>query len=128
MGTRGAANPRRGKPCPHRQPRSGRARAGVMNAVLLDAEAPGTRLDELLGRLPVRSSLAGDPSVRVRGVQHDSRSVAAGDLFVARKGRNVDAARFVDDAVARGAAAVMMTAGADVSLAPRVPFVFVDDV
>jgi UDP-N-acetylmuramoyl-L-alanyl-D-glutamate--2,6-diaminopimelate ligase len=99
-----------------------------MNAGLLDAEAPGTRLDELLGELPVRSSLAGDPSVRVRGVRHDSRSVVAGDLFVARRGRNVDAARFVDDAVARGAAAVMMTAGADTSLALRVPVVFVDDV
>ncbi len=102
-----------------------------MNAVLLDAEAPGTRLDELLGRLPVGSSLVGDPSVRVHGVRHDSRSVVVGDLFVARKGKNVDAARFVEGAVARGAAAVMMTAGADVALAPRVPpipIVFVDDI
>lgn len=99
-----------------------------MNAVLLDAEAPGMRLGELLGRLPVRASLAGDPSVRVRGVRHDSRSVTAGDLFVARKGLNVDAARFVGDAVARGAAAVMMAAGAEAPFASRVPVVFVDDV
>jgi UDP-N-acetylmuramoyl-L-alanyl-D-glutamate--2,6-diaminopimelate ligase len=100
-----------------------------MNAVLLDAEAPpGMRLDELVGRLPVRSVVVGDPSVRVRGVRHDSRAVVAGDLFVARKGQKVDAALFATDAVARGAAAVMMATGAGAPLAPRVPTVLVDDV
>jgi UDP-N-acetylmuramoyl-L-alanyl-D-glutamate--2,6-diaminopimelate ligase len=100
-----------------------------MNAALVDAEAPpGMRLDELVGRLPVRSVVLGDPTVRVRGVRHDSRSVVAGDLFVARKGQKFDAALFADDAVARGAAAVMMVIGAVASLPPRVPTVLVDDV
>jgi UDP-N-acetylmuramoyl-L-alanyl-D-glutamate--2,6-diaminopimelate ligase len=86
------------------------------------------RLDDLVGRLPVRSVVLGDASVRVRGVRHDSRSVVAGDLFVARKGQTVDAALFADEAVARGAAAVMMVTGAGAPLPPRVPTVLVDDV
>jgi UDP-N-acetylmuramoyl-L-alanyl-D-glutamate--2,6-diaminopimelate ligase len=100
-----------------------------MNAVHSGAaDSAGLRLDELVRRLPVRSTLAGDPSVRVRGVRHDSRSVLPGDLFVARKGQRVDAARFVDDAVVRGASAVMMATGAQASVAVPVPIVFVDDV
>jgi len=98
-----------------------------MNAAASDASPAGVRLDELVRRLPVRSSVAGDPSVRVRGVRHDSRSVLPGDLFVARKGQKVDAVRFVDDAVTRGAAAVMIAAGAAPPVAATVPIVFVDD-
>ena len=55
--------------------------------------------------------VVGDATVRVRGVRHDSRAVEPGDLFVARKGENADGARFVEDAVARGAAAVMAARG-----------------
>ncbi len=99
-----------------------------MSAVPSDAAvSSGLRLDELVHRLPVRSSLRGDPSVRVRGVRHDSRSVLPGDLFVARKGQKVDAARFVDDAITRGASAVMVPAGVATTEA-AVPVVFVDDV
>ena len=44
------------------------------------------------------------------GVRHDSRAVEPGDLFVARRGANVDGARFVRDAVERGAVAVLADA------------------
>ena len=43
----------------------------------------------------------------VRGVQHDSRQVSGGDLFVAVPGETHDGLSFIGDAVARGAAAVM---------------------
>jgi len=43
----------------------------------------------------------------VSGVQHDSRQVAAGDLFVAVPGETHDGITFVDDAIERGAVAVM---------------------
>jgi UDP-N-acetylmuramoyl-L-alanyl-D-glutamate--2,6-diaminopimelate ligase len=43
----------------------------------------------------------------VTGVQHDSRRVCPGDLFVAVPGEKHDGLRFVDDALSRGAAAVM---------------------
>ena len=71
----------------------------------------GLRLDELLRELPEGSRLAGDGSVRVFGVRHDSRRVRAGDLFVVRKGAQTDGARFVADAKARGAVAVLTPEG-----------------
>lgn len=98
-----------------------------MSAGSSGAADPGLRLDELVRQLPVRSTFVGDPSVRVRGVRHDSRAVMSGDLFVARKGQRVDAARFVDDAVIRGASAVMMAIGAQPLGRPPVPIVWVDD-
>lgn len=85
------------------------------------------RLDELARELPMSADIVGDASVRVLGVRHDSRAVLPGDLFVARAGQKVDGARFVGDAVARGAAAVMASPG---SVAPEtlpVPVVFVDE-
>ena len=51
-------------------------------------------------------TVIGDERVRVRGVKHDSRRVEPGDLFVAIDGVQQVGARFVEDAVARGAVAV----------------------
>jgi UDP-N-acetylmuramoyl-L-alanyl-D-glutamate--2,6-diaminopimelate ligase len=55
----------------------------------------------------VEGRVTGSPVQRVTGVQHDSRRVAPGDLFVAVPGQTHDGAGFVGDAVQRGAAAVM---------------------
>ena len=44
----------------------------------------------------------------VTAVCDDSRAVVPGALFFARRGRHVDASRFVDDAIARGACAVVI--------------------
>jgi UDP-N-acetylmuramoyl-L-alanyl-D-glutamate--2,6-diaminopimelate ligase len=87
----------------------------------------GLRLDELARDLPMRAEIVGDSSVRVRGVRHDSRAVLHGELFVARRGANVDGARFVQDAVDRGAAAVMGTREALSLPGLPVPAIVVDD-
>jgi UDP-N-acetylmuramoyl-L-alanyl-D-glutamate--2,6-diaminopimelate ligase len=90
----------------------------------------GLRLDELSRDLPLRAEIVGDPSVRVRGVRHDSRAVEPGDLFVARRGEKVDGVRFVRDALVRGATAVMAAPGALEPHALRalgVPVLVVDD-
>ena len=50
---------------------------------------------------------AGALDREVRDVHVDSRRVARGDLFAALPGLSVDGARFVPDALARGAAAVL---------------------
>jgi UDP-N-acetylmuramoyl-L-alanyl-D-glutamate--2,6-diaminopimelate ligase len=71
--------------------------------------------------------VAGDATARVLGVRHDSRAVRPGDLFVARKGERADGARFVADAVARGASAVMATRGAVGVAEASVPVLYVDD-
>ena len=59
----------------------------------------------------------------VGGVQHDSREVSSGDLFVAVPGETHDGVMFVGDALARGAVAVM----AEQVLSHQVPQLTVPD-
>ncbi len=54
----------------------------------------------------VGGRVVGDAQVRVSGVEHDSRAVRPGDLFVAIAGFKADGHEFVDRAVFAGAAAV----------------------
>jgi UDP-N-acetylmuramoyl-L-alanyl-D-glutamate--2,6-diaminopimelate ligase len=49
----------------------------------------------------------GGPSVEVDGVEYDSRRVGRGDVFVAMRGEATDGNRFVEAAIAQGAAAVV---------------------
>ena len=58
---------------------------------------------------------------QVSGVEMDSRDVRPGDLFVALKGESMDGHRFVDKAMANGAAAVLVEHPVDW------PHVLVDD-
>lgn len=58
--------------------------------------------------------VAGDDSVFVTDVQHDSRRVNPGDLFVARRGARSDGTKHAAEAVARGALAVLAEAPLDV--------------
>jgi UDP-N-acetylmuramoyl-L-alanyl-D-glutamate--2,6-diaminopimelate ligase len=108
---------------PSREPAQGDA-VGLAPAM---ATAHALRLDELTRDLPLHAEIAGDASVRVRGVRHDSRAVEPGDLFVARRGEKVDGARFVHDAVARGAVAVMAARGTLDPASAGVPVLLVDD-
>ncbi len=57
----------------------------------------------------IEAGLLADPEIR--GLAADSRAVAPGWLFAALPGSKVDGRRFVDDAVARGAVAVLAPAG-----------------
>lgn len=52
--------------------------------------------------------LVGDPAITVRDITHDSRQVGPGTMFVAVVGENHDGHRFVDDAVALGAPALLV--------------------
>lgn len=56
--------------------------------------------------------LSGEPSLSVLDVDQDSRSVGPGALFVARSGAKSDGLRYLDAAVRRGAAAVMVSSEA----------------
>ena len=99
----------------------------MMGFVAKGEQRDGLRLDELARELPMPSDVIGDPSVRVRGVRHDSRHVLEGDLFVARKGQKSDGAMFVDDAIARGAVALLGERGLLDAHRTRVPVMLVDD-
>ncbi len=89
--------------------------------------ARGLRLDELAREIPGDVQIRGDASVRVLGVRHDSRQVEPGELFVVRKGRTEDGARFVADAVARGASAVLASREVFPEGLGTVPLVEADD-
>jgi UDP-N-acetylmuramoyl-L-alanyl-D-glutamate--2,6-diaminopimelate ligase len=86
----------------------------------------GLTVAELAREIPGDVEVVGDGEVRVEGVRHDSRAVQPGDLFVARRGAHSDGTKFVLDAVARGASAVLLERGAEVT-AP-VPRLVVGDV
>ncbi len=53
------------------------------------------------------ASLSGEPNTPIRRVHTDTRSLQAGDLFVAIKGENFDGNLFLQQAVAQGAVAVL---------------------
>jgi UDP-N-acetylmuramoyl-tripeptide--D-alanyl-D-alanine ligase len=61
------------------------------------------------------------------GVSTDTRTVAAGELFVALRGPQFDGHRFLHDAVARGARALMVDVPGSAGVLPRVPVLVVDD-
>ncbi len=80
------------------------------------------KLSQFLAFLPVAGPV-GD--IDVTGIASDSRKVEPGFLFAALRGTKADGARFVDDAIARGAAAVI--AGKGVVSTGSVPVIEVDD-
>jgi UDP-N-acetylmuramoyl-tripeptide--D-alanyl-D-alanine ligase len=64
------------------------------------------KLSQIAAWLP-QAKVFGNPDTIVHRVHTDTRSLRAGDLFVALKGDNFDANEFVDKAMESGAAAVM---------------------
>jgi UDP-N-acetylmuramoyl-tripeptide--D-alanyl-D-alanine ligase len=55
--------------------------------------------------------VAGDPSQEFRGVSIDTRTLAAGDLFIAIRGERFDGAEFAEAAIGKGAAGVVVPRG-----------------
>ncbi|HEV2292673.1 MAG TPA: UDP-N-acetylmuramoyl-L-alanyl-D-glutamate--2,6-diaminopimelate ligase [Tepidisphaeraceae bacterium] len=64
-------------------------------------------LHALLRQFDPQFSLSSVPDSEVTGVREDSRLVTPGDLFVARGGTKTDGAKYIADAKARGAVAVV---------------------
>jgi UDP-N-acetylmuramoyl-L-alanyl-D-glutamate--2,6-diaminopimelate ligase len=56
--------------------------------------------------------IIGDPATLVTDVQYDSRLIRPGDLFVALRGGHFDGHDYIQEAIRRGAAAVMAEASA----------------
>ena len=83
-------------------------------------------LAEVARELPGGAQIQGDASVRVSGVQQDSRRVDTGDLFVARSGAQTSGADFIEDARARGAVALL--ADSDTVAPEGLPVLRVEDV
>ena len=71
--------------------------------------------------------VAGDSRAAFAGVSIDTRTLAAGELFVAIRGERFDGAEFVVSALARGAAGIVVTRGRTGSVASGVVVIEVDD-
>lgn len=69
------------------------------------SETSPRRLADLL---PPGGHLVGDGAAAISGITYDSRSVRPGDLFAALVGADVDGHAFIPDALARGAAALLI--------------------
>jgi len=76
-------------------------------------------LDKLVG--PETAAPSGSHRVAITGLTADSREVRPGWLFAALRGSRADGSRFVADAVAKGAAAILAEAGVQVEVPPHVP-------
>ncbi len=75
-------------------------------------------LNQLASHLP-GAVAHGSSSTSIHHITEDSRSVQPGSLFVARKGERVDGSRFAQDAMKRGASAVLCELRAGIELSPR---------
>ena len=73
----------------------------------------------------VRDGRVVGSDVTVSGIALDSRKVAPGDLFAALPGAQADGRRFIDDALARGASALLVARRGDAP--PDVPLLVADD-
>jgi len=67
-------------------------------------------LSTLLSALPAIRARMGDADPDITFITADSRRVTPGALFVAVRGDNVDGHRFIADALARGAVAIVAEA------------------
>ena len=78
----------------------------------------------------VRGSLEG-ADVRVHAVSTDTRTIQAGDLFIALKGENFDGAKFVADALKAGAVAAVVNSNSREQLRstldPQSSILYVED-
>lgn len=63
-------------------------------------------LEELALLIP-GTKIVGDKNIEITGIEHDSRKIMPGNLFVCMEGANVDGHKFINQAVERGAVAVL---------------------
>tara|TARA_R110002020_G_scaffold312586_1_gene528017 strand:- start:744 stop:2213 length:1470 start_codon:yes stop_codon:yes gene_type:complete len=87
------------------------------------------KLSALIAALPPKTMTAPAPTefdIPVTGLTADSRTVEPGNVFFALAGARTDGARFVEEAVSKGAGAIVAAAGAALS-GVKVPVIRTDD-
>jgi UDP-N-acetylmuramoyl-L-alanyl-D-glutamate--2,6-diaminopimelate ligase len=84
------------------------------------------KLSELLALVPLQS-VRGPRDVEIQGVTVDSREVRPGFLFAALAGEKTDGHRFVEDALSRGAVAVLSERPAASGSFPEVTWIQTPD-
>lgn len=74
----------------------------------MSAFTKGTQQEKPLAMLLTGVQKQGEPQSKVRGIQLDSRRVCPGDLFIALRGHKEDGTGYIDQAVEKGAVAVLV--------------------
>lgn len=64
-------------------------------------------LMDLLGNYPVLS-ISGSSKITITGIEHDSRKVRKGNIFIAIKGFSIDGHLFIHEAIRNGAIAILV--------------------
>ncbi len=64
---------------------------------------------EELALLVQGTKIIGDGETLITGIEHDSRKITAGNLFVCMEGAHVDGHNFINSAVEKGAVAILTT-------------------
>ncbi len=84
-------------------------------------------LEELIRDTPCTLRSGDAKGVRITDVVEDSRTAVPGSLFIARRGTFLDGAAFVEDAIRRGAEAVLVGPGTALErVPPSIPVVETD--
>lgn len=63
-------------------------------------------LSEIIGKYPYKL-ISGKNDLNVTGIEHNSKNIKKGNLFIAQKGYNLDGHNYIDDAIKKGAVAVV---------------------
>lgn len=98
----------------------------------MSAEGRALSLSDLYAGLPIpgrslRAPASADLEVVVGGVRHDSRLVEKGDVFVVRRGKAHDGSAFIDQALQKGAIALIVESDAVAQVPAAVPCIIVPD-
>ncbi|MBI2816130.1 MAG: UDP-N-acetylmuramoyl-L-alanyl-D-glutamate--2,6-diaminopimelate ligase [Acidobacteria bacterium] len=78
-------------------------------------------LQQLLEAIPGRTLVFGNGNLEITGLEYDSRRVRPGQVFFAIRGLKQDGARFIPEALSRGAVAVVSEAPPDSVPNERLP-------
>jgi len=85
------------------------------------------RLKKIIENMDGLREIRGKTSMEIKGLACDSRQVKEGYLFVAVKGLRFNGLDFIDDAIQRGAQAVILKSDAAYAVKGGVTFIYVDD-
>jgi len=66
------------------------------------------KLNEIIKKIPCEL-ISGSSQIEIKGISEDSRRICPGWLFVARKGLDTNGHLFIEDAIKRGAEAVILS-------------------
>ena len=72
------------------------------------SQTPATNVADLLGEFTDTSNC---PLISITGIALDSRLVSTGDLFIAVKGTQTDGTEYIDQAIEKGAVAILLEQG-----------------